>query len=222
MYKSILNCDNKEPILCKDVSNKERKVVSVSKIPGTGGVEMLSHRNTVDGPVRKAGCGFVVQNGCLGDGRQVAKGPNVGLSCDKTGCDAVMFPNASVPIDTAPQQSRKLNTSPDDIPSFNTTMNYRNYSDINIGDHVYYVDKELASPYHNPNYTRTGKVTKKIFTDPMGRTSLEFSVDNLTETGNEMSDYKDLAIELGLRHEITRAVLEKSGNRNDYSRAYYS
>ena len=223
MYRSILNCDNKNPILCNDIGKNNVKAISSFVSPTEDkGIVMLSHKNTVDASVRKSGCGFVVQNGCLGDGRQVEKGPNVGLRCDKTGCDAVMYPNAEIPVDSPPQQSRKHNTSPDDIPTYNTTMNYRNYADINVGDYVYYVDKELATPYHNPNFTRQSVVTKEYFTDPMGRTTLQFPSKNLTVSGKDVSEYPDIKNEIDHRQDILSSYAEKLGNSNEYTKAYYN
>ena len=226
MYKSIINCDKREPVFCENY--KPQEIVNVEQLNKPSfnrGIEYISNQNMVEAKVIKSGCGVVAINnstGCV-DGRQTKKvGPNMGLTCNDGRCRATIFPNAAIPIDKAPLQSRHNNTSPDGLPVYNTTLNYNNYSDINVGDWVYYVDKDMATPYHLPNFTISGYTEKQYFTDPMGNTSLEFPTERVTETGRDISEYPDLRNELIHRENQMASIVENISNKDEYTKAYYS
>ena len=228
MYRSILKCDNKEPVLCKNFKTQEVEEIKVINTPSLKeGIIYLNKSNLVEAPSVKSGCGYVALNNfneCGFDGRQVEHpGPNVGLECDDENCNPYIFTNATVPVDRPPLQSRKNTTSPDDLPVYTTTLNYNNYSDINIGDWVYYVDKNMATPYHSPNFVISGQAQEQYYTDPMGRVSLQFPTQRMSKEAKEISQYPDLRNELIHRENIMASYEELiGGNKNDYTKAYYS
>ena len=117
MYRSILKCDSKEPVLCKNLKTQEVEEIKVinkpSFITGKENTIYLNRSNLVEAPSVKSGCGYVALNNfneCGFDGRQIEHpGPNVGLGCDENdeNCNPYIFANATVPVNRPPLQSRK-------------------------------------------------------------------------------------------------------------------
>lgn len=227
MYKSIINSDRKDPVFPQNYKQKEitHSNSVISNPSFKTGATFLSNSNLVDAKSVKSGCGFVALNDSTGctDGRQTTVlGSNIQLDCDKNdNCKPVIYSNAHVPVDRPPQQPRPDNTNPDGLPVYNTDLNYSNYKDINIGDYVYYVDKDMATPYHLPNFTISGTTKKEYFTDPMGRTTLQFPNERKTESGMDISEYPDLRNEM-IHRENQMASLAEINHKNEYTKAYFN
>ena len=227
MYRSILNCDNKDPVLCKNLKSKEIQTIKSINVPSfKKGITLLNKPDLVEAPSVKTDCGYVAlsnSNECGFDGRQVSHpGPDVGINCKGEYCNPYIATNTTIPVNRPPLQSRKNTTSPDGLPIYNNSLNYNNYSDIKIGNWTYYVDHEISTPYHRPNFVISGQAREQYHTDPMGRTTLQFPVSGLTNNHKEISEIPDLSNEIFIREQANIAGSYKTGNRDDYTKAYYS
>ena len=81
----------------------------------------------------------------------------------------------------------------------------------------------MATPYHSPNFVISGQAQEQYYTDPMGRVSLQFPTKRMSKHGKEISQYPDLRNELIHRENVMSSYEELiGGNKNDYTRAYYS
>jgi hypothetical protein len=86
-----------------------------------------------------------------------------------------------------------LNTLLDDTRLDNYGQNYTNYGDIKEGQIMYYIDKSIASPYFNPNFPTTSKVTGSVYKDPMGALKPWYTRQPLTDDnpiGPERAKYQ--------------------------------
>lgn len=50
----------------------------------------------------------------------------------------------------------------------NYGQNYNTYNDINAGNIMYYHNKEIEDPFHNPNFTNPAYIEGFVYKDPMG------------------------------------------------------
>lgn len=48
-----------------------------------------------------------------------------------------------------------------------SNTNYKTYSDIDLGQITYYIDKSIEDPYFEPNFINNTQITGEIFKDPM-------------------------------------------------------
>jgi hypothetical protein len=79
------------------------------------------------------------------------------------------------------ESSKKLYEIPYDKSLDKYGQYYKTYSDINAGQIMYYVDKELEDPFFKPNYANTGDVKGVLYKDPMGAMKPQYSFKNLKD-----------------------------------------
>jgi len=75
----------------------------------------------------------------------------------------------------------------------NYGQNYKDYSDINTGQYMYYINKSQEDPYFNPNFVRSARVTGVLYKDPMGSLKPEYTRKPLTNDhplGPERNNYE--------------------------------
>jgi hypothetical protein len=70
---------------------------------------------------------------------------------------------------------------------------YRDYTDVNAGQIMYYVDKEQEDPYYTPNFVTSATATGVLYQDPMGAMKPRYNRKPLTDDnpiGSERNNYE--------------------------------
>ena len=75
----------------------------------------------------------------------------------------------------------------------NYGQGYKDYSDINAGQYMYYVNKSLEDPYFPPNFVTSATATGVLYKDPMGAMKPRYNrkplIDN-NPIGPERNNYE--------------------------------
>ena len=75
-----------------------------------------------------------------------------------------------LPLNAPPLQSSiDYRTVDSDNKLNNYGKHYKDYSDINAGQLVYYINNELAEPFYRPNFVTSANTISKVEKDPMGK-----------------------------------------------------
>ena len=89
--------------------------------------------------------------------------------------------NQYLTLDRPPIQSKiNINEIATDKSLDNYGKNYTGYSDINAGQILYYIDNEIAEPFHSPNFSTSAFTTSKVTMDPMGQVRPSYTRHPLT------------------------------------------
>lgn len=110
---------------------------------------------------------------------------------------------------------------PNHYPAEYKTGVFEDYSKVNTGNRFYYVDKNLAKPFNNPNFTLRGEVDHFLYTDPMGKVYSWFDkhIDNKTLTNYSPSPFiRDSTF----AKENIMASQMRDTLQKDYASRYYS
>lgn len=75
----------------------------------------------------------------------------------------------SPPLDSTVRLKDVYNTNLKDYG-----QKYKDYSDINAGQILYYIDREIAEPYFNPLFSNPSEYTKVLYKDPMDTVKPEY------------------------------------------------
>ena len=121
----------------------------------------------------------------------------------------------------------KLNNILDNKALDKYGQNYRNYSDINAGQIMYYIDKSLEDPYFPPNFITSATATGTLYKDPMGAMKPQYNRKPLLDDnpiGPERNNYEGclswMQDSLSHRQDLLSLQMRK-GNQERYVPRWY-
>jgi len=75
----------------------------------------------------------------------------------------------------------------------NYGQGYKDYSDVNAGQYMYYINKSLEDPYFSPNFVTSATATGVLYKDPMGALKPRYNRKPLIDNdplGPERNNYE--------------------------------
>ena len=150
-------------------------------------------------------------------------------SCDE-GCNKVtyvttdprardFYNNINMQFDRAPYQCTLNSWNFDELynnPEMNRpTYIYNNYSDVNIGDITYYVDRQLQTPYPKEIFAVPSQVVPVAYMDPISRVNVEYVK---IPTVCPISPYQETQDQVNFRDDLI-ALMSIKMNKQDYTLA---
>ena len=75
----------------------------------------------------------------------------------------------------------------------NYGQGYKDYSDVNAGQYMYYINKSLEDPYFSPNFVTSATATGVLYKDPMGAMKPRYNRKPLIDNdplGPERNNYE--------------------------------
>lgn len=159
---------------------------------------------------------------------------NCGNGCDSIGFfaknDGRLVQNArNMPtfLDRPPYEANvgsiESQTSIYTDPKYNTfaARTYKDYRDINLGQTMYYYDKNTADPYYQPNFVRRVDVDYVLFKDPMGAIKAEYIRNNDNFTNYNFSKDQYTRDSMDFREDLMERQMRVM-NQQKYDARYYS
>jgi hypothetical protein len=92
-----------------------------------------------------------------------------------------------------------------------TITNYNNLANVNIGDYVYYYNKDLAQPFIPQNFSIPSEIKKEIFIDPMTSVKPQYYREKRIYSIGCDQPTKD---QLTFREDMTERFLRKANQVN--------